>query len=61
MKCDDCIHMAVCSLRKNMIKLDAEVRDKTKLIEFCEFNVDVGCKYYLKSEPKTKVERGLAC
>lgn len=61
MKCDSCVHKGICRFEDDMKKFDSEIRDKTKLIEYKSFRVEIGCHHFDKAEPiiRAGVSNGL--
>lgn len=46
-KCDKCKHKGICKHEENMKKYEAEIREKSKLLENQTFHADIRCDNYL--------------
>lgn len=54
-KCDTCIHLGVCKIYANRLKLEDQIKDLEKHMENQSFSINVSCKYYLCiADPKNK-------
>lgn len=45
-KCDKCKHSGICKNEENMKKYEAEIREKSKLLEYQTFHADIRCDNY---------------
>ena len=50
-KCERYVHKNICKHEKEMKKFEAEIVEKTKLIEYAEFTAKVECKHYCEEKP----------
>lgn len=46
MKCDNCKHKGICKYEDNMKKFDAEIKEKSKLLEYELFHVNITCEHF---------------
>lgn len=53
-KCERCVHKNICKHEKEMKKFEAEIVEKTKLIEYAEFTAKVECKHYCEEKTFSK-------
>ena len=45
-KCDKCQHKGICKHEENMKKYEAEVREKSKLMEYQMFGCEIRCNHF---------------
>lgn len=45
-KCERCKHKSVCKHTTDMEKLQKELADKNKLMEYSAFKIEIQCKNY---------------
>lgn len=49
-KCDKCKHKGICKHEENMKKYEAEIREKSKLLENQTFHADIRCDNYFNDK-----------
>ncbi len=50
LKCEGCIHEDVCSYKQQMKDLNAELSDKINMLEYKNFILELGCRFFMQKE-----------
>lgn len=57
-KCDKCKHQGICKHEENMKKYEAEIREKSKLMEYQTFHADIRCDNYFDDKHTLNFPQG---
>lgn len=58
-KCNKCKHNQVCRHKSDMEKLNAELKDKERLLENFNFSIKVDCKHYIDEKTSLNYPQGV--